>query len=84
MEIDLEHYFSVGDGNGIGRPVGIHRYHANVLEALREQSTPLSPVLGGGNVYLMPFPLSGGPRGEDVTEILNTASKWTIARSSRA
>ncbi|KAJ5189925.1 hypothetical protein N7472_008939 [Penicillium cf. griseofulvum] len=39
-------------GNGIGRPVGIHRYHANVLEALREQSTPLSPVLGGGHVYL--------------------------------
>jgi hypothetical protein len=40
------------NGNGAGRPVGIHRYHANVLEALREQSTPLSPVLGGGNVYL--------------------------------
>ncbi|KAJ5971458.1 uncharacterized protein N7479_001376 [Penicillium vulpinum] len=40
------------NGNGIGRPVGIHRYHANVLEALREQSTPLSPVLGGGTVYL--------------------------------
>ncbi|KAJ5817323.1 hypothetical protein N7447_009556 [Penicillium robsamsonii] len=40
------------NGNGIGRPVGIHRYHANVLEALREQSTPLSPVLGGGIVYL--------------------------------
>ncbi|KAI3227157.1 hypothetical protein DTO012A7_6823 [Penicillium roqueforti] len=40
------------NGNGVGRPVGIHRYHANVLEALREQSTPLSPVLGGGSVYL--------------------------------
>lgn len=40
------------NGNGVGRPVGIHRYHANVLEALREQSTPLSPVLGGGPVYL--------------------------------
>ncbi|KAJ5555789.1 hypothetical protein N7535_008221 [Penicillium sp. DV-2018c] len=38
-------------GNG-GRPSVIHRYHANVLEALREQSTPLSPILGGGNVYL--------------------------------
>ncbi|KAJ5463702.1 hypothetical protein N7475_008646 [Penicillium sp. IBT 31633x] len=43
---------SLNYGNGIGRSVGIHRYHANVLEALREQSTPLSPVLGGGTVYL--------------------------------
>lgn len=40
------------NGSGTGRPVGIHRYHANVLEALREQSTPLSPVLGGGHVYV--------------------------------
>ncbi|KAJ5124965.1 uncharacterized protein N7515_008790 [Penicillium bovifimosum] len=36
-----------GNGNGV-----VHRYHANVLEALREQSTPLSPILGGGNVFL--------------------------------
>jgi hypothetical protein len=40
------------NGNGNGRSVGIHRYHANVLEALREQTTPLSPVLGSGPVYL--------------------------------
>ncbi|KAJ5306922.1 hypothetical protein PENANT_c003G08690 [Penicillium antarcticum] len=37
------------DGNGRGESV--HRYHANVLEALREQSTPLSPVLGSGVIY---------------------------------
>jgi hypothetical protein len=44
----------VGNGNGTatGRSVGIHRYHANVLGALREQTTPLSPVLGSGPVYL--------------------------------
>ncbi|KAJ5781242.1 hypothetical protein N7457_006402 [Penicillium paradoxum] len=42
----------LNNGTGIGRPAGMHRYHANVLEALREQSTPLSPVLGGGPVYL--------------------------------
>jgi hypothetical protein len=42
-----------GAGNGIGRGFASsgHRYHANVLEALREQNTPLSPVLGGGVVY---------------------------------
>ncbi|KAJ5222964.1 uncharacterized protein N7469_009204 [Penicillium citrinum] len=27
---------------------GIHRYHANVLSALEEESTPLTPVLGSG------------------------------------
>jgi hypothetical protein len=31
---------------------GVHRYHANVLGALREPTTPLSPVLGSGAVYL--------------------------------
>lgn len=43
-----------GNGNvhGNGQSVGVHRYHANVLEALREQTTPLSPVLGSGLVYL--------------------------------
>lgn len=40
-----------GNGSGNGRSVGVHRYHANVLEALREQTTPLSPVLGSGSVY---------------------------------
>ncbi|CAG8298215.1 unnamed protein product [Penicillium salamii] len=42
----------VGNGVGNGHSVGVHRYHANVLEALREQTTPLSPVLGSGSVYL--------------------------------
>lgn len=37
--------------NGDGR-AAVHRYHANVLEALREQTTPLSPVLGSGMVYV--------------------------------
>ncbi|KAJ5362746.1 hypothetical protein N7541_003590 [Penicillium brevicompactum] len=41
-----------GHGHGNGQSVGVHRYHANVLEALREQTTPLSPVLGSGPVYL--------------------------------
>ncbi|KAJ5818858.1 hypothetical protein N7474_004449 [Penicillium riverlandense] len=35
--------------NGNGR-VGVHRYHANVLEALEEETSPLSPVLGSGHV----------------------------------
>lgn len=38
-----------GTGGSSG---SVHRYHANVLEALREQTTPLSPVLGTGLVYL--------------------------------
>ncbi|KAJ6010090.1 hypothetical protein N7499_004506 [Penicillium canescens] len=47
---------SAGRGGGVsvdgnGRGGSVHRYHANVLEALREQSTPLSPVLGAGVVY---------------------------------
>ncbi|KAJ5766099.1 uncharacterized protein N7511_003715 [Penicillium nucicola] len=51
---------SAGRGGGVsvdgkmdrnGHAGSAHRYHANVLEALREQSTPLSPVLGSGVVY---------------------------------
>ncbi|CAG7917903.1 unnamed protein product [Penicillium olsonii] len=43
---------SNGPANGTGNgPVGVHRYHANVLEALREQTTPLAPVLGSGVVF---------------------------------
>ena len=30
--------------------VGTHRYHENVLQALHEESTPLTPVLGTGYV----------------------------------
>lgn len=35
--------------SGNGR-IGIHRYHANVLEALEEETSPLTPVLGSGLV----------------------------------
>ncbi|KAJ6006934.1 hypothetical protein N7451_004878 [Penicillium sp. IBT 35674x] len=34
-----------------GHAAGIHRYHANVLKALEEETTPLTPVLGSGYVY---------------------------------
>ncbi|KAJ5641246.1 hypothetical protein N7490_005246 [Penicillium lividum] len=34
-----------------GNTAGIHRYHANVLQALEEETTPLAPVLGSGYVY---------------------------------
>ncbi|KAF3391394.1 hypothetical protein F1880_007732 [Penicillium rolfsii] len=38
-----------------GRPytngASLHRYHANVLSALEEESSPLTPVLGSGLVY---------------------------------
>ncbi|KAJ5729595.1 uncharacterized protein N7483_004103 [Penicillium malachiteum] len=37
-------------GGGYHQGAGIHRYHANVLQALEEESTPLSPVLGSGHV----------------------------------
>lgn len=37
--------------NGFARGVGIHRYHANVLQALEEETTPLTPVLGSGHVH---------------------------------
>lgn len=30
---------------------GMHRYHANVLQALQEETTPLTPVLGSGYVH---------------------------------
>lgn len=36
--------------NGSTRGVGIHRYHANVLQALQEETTPLTPILGSGHV----------------------------------
>ncbi|KAJ6014251.1 hypothetical protein N7540_008842 [Penicillium herquei] len=36
--------------NGYQQGAGIHRYHANVLQALEEESTPLSPILGTGRV----------------------------------
>lgn len=39
-----------GFGFGNGRGVGIHRYHANVLHALEEETTPLTPILGSGHV----------------------------------
>ena len=38
--------FNNGNGNG----VGLHRYHANVLQALTEETTPLTPILGSGRV----------------------------------
>ncbi|KAJ5917138.1 hypothetical protein N7466_010692 [Penicillium verhagenii] len=34
-----------------GHAAGIHRYHANVLRALEEETTPLTPVLGSGYVF---------------------------------
>ena len=39
--------------NGAGyfqRSIGSHRYHANVLQALEQESSPLTPVLGSGPV----------------------------------
>ncbi|KAJ5081257.1 hypothetical protein N7456_013495 [Penicillium angulare] len=38
----------VGGGGG---GAGVHRFHANVLQALQEESTPLAPVLGTGYVH---------------------------------
>ncbi|KAJ5274094.1 hypothetical protein N7478_009219 [Penicillium angulare] len=38
----------VGGGSG---SAGVHRFHANVLQALQEESTPLAPVLGTGHVH---------------------------------
>ncbi|GLI78297.1 hypothetical protein PoHVEF18_006607 [Penicillium ochrochloron] len=40
-------YSTRGRTNG----AGLHRYHANVLSALEEESSPLTPVLGSGLVY---------------------------------
>jgi hypothetical protein len=38
-----------------GRPTtnsaSLHRYHANVLTALTEETTPLTPVLGSGHIH---------------------------------
>lgn len=42
-----------GFENGYGRGVGIHRYHANVLQALEEETTPLTPILGNGHVHAL-------------------------------
>lgn len=39
------------NGQGYHRPAGIHRYHANVLDALTEETTPLTPILGSGYVH---------------------------------
>lgn len=46
------------NGNGTGTSTTtantgfvIHRYHANVLQALEEESTPLTPILGSGHVH---------------------------------
>ncbi|KAJ5732298.1 hypothetical protein N7493_003779 [Penicillium malachiteum] len=38
------------NGGGYQQGAGVHRYHANVLQALEEETTPLSPVLGTGPV----------------------------------
>ncbi|CAI7594425.1 unnamed protein product [Penicillium manginii] len=38
--------FGFANGNGTG--AATHRYHANVLQALEEETTPLTPVLGTG------------------------------------
>lgn len=32
---------------------GTHRYHANVLHALEQETSPLTPILGSGRVYLL-------------------------------
>ncbi|KAJ5999833.1 hypothetical protein N7481_000242 [Penicillium waksmanii] len=37
--------------NGTG--TGSHRYHANVLQALEEETTPLTPVLGSGKTIAL-------------------------------
>jgi hypothetical protein len=37
--------------NNAGAGASLHRYHANVLSALEEESSPLTPVLGSGLVY---------------------------------
>lgn len=42
-----------GDNGFSARGVGIHRYHANVLQALEEETTPLTPVLGSGRVHFL-------------------------------
>ncbi|KAJ5316355.1 hypothetical protein N7476_006662 [Penicillium atrosanguineum] len=31
----------------------VHRYHANVLHALEQETSPLTPILGSGRVYLL-------------------------------
>lgn len=40
-----------GNGNGFYGSAGTHRYHANVLQALEEETTPLTPILGSGRVH---------------------------------
>ncbi|CAI7598815.1 unnamed protein product [Penicillium pancosmium] len=39
--------------NGTGTGAGTHRYHANVLQALEEETTPLTPVLGSGKTIAL-------------------------------
>ncbi|KAJ5085180.1 hypothetical protein N7532_009951 [Penicillium argentinense] len=39
--------------NGASGRAGLHRYHANVLQALQEEYTPLTPVLGSGKAHEM-------------------------------
>jgi hypothetical protein len=36
-----------------GSGPGTHRYHANVLHALEQETSPLTPILGSGRVYLL-------------------------------
>ncbi|KAJ5591970.1 uncharacterized protein N7459_002339 [Penicillium hispanicum] len=43
--------FQLNGGAGFPRSAGMHRYHANVLQALEEETTPLMPILGSGRVH---------------------------------
>lgn len=39
--------------NGFSNSPTIHRYHANVLQALEQETTPLTPILGSGRVHYL-------------------------------
>lgn len=38
---------------GFSNSPTIHRYHANVLHALEQETTPLTPILGSGRVHFL-------------------------------
>ncbi|KAJ5404362.1 hypothetical protein N7509_004233 [Penicillium cosmopolitanum] len=47
------HTTTFANGTGTGTGTGTHRYHANVLQALEEETTPLTPVLGSGKTIAL-------------------------------